>query len=392
MENSEKTISILGSTGSIGVQALDVLDNLPAKYNINYLTVNKNIDLLAKQIERYNPRGVAIGDESAYRDFKNKYDFKGRILCGDEGIIEASADDDNDVVLSSLVGFSGVIPTLAAIEKGKTIALANKETLVSAGEIITKKARAHKAPLIAVDSEHSAVLQCLVGETNDEIEKIILTASGGPFRETPKCEFQKLTVKQALDHPNWSMGSKITIDSATMMNKGFEIIEAYWLFKVGLDDIEALIHPQSIIHSMVQFVDGSVKAQLGMPDMRIPISYALNYPRRLKFNFPRLDLSEIGCLNFMTPDPEKFPCLEIAYEALRIGGNAPAIINAANEIAVEAFLNERIRFSDIPDIIERSLSLIDKTDDPSIHDIIATDSLTRKYASDFINKNLVTVY
>ncbi|MGA2296967.1 MAG: 1-deoxy-D-xylulose-5-phosphate reductoisomerase, partial [FCB group bacterium] len=263
MDSGKKIITILGSTGSIGVQTLQVIDAIPEKFGIGFLTTNSNIDLLAGQIEKYKPEGVAISNESAYDDFKQKSSFKGKILCGVEGVSEAAAFDTNDLVVSALVGFSGVLPTLSAIKAGKNVALANKETLVSAGFAITQEAKKNKVNIIAVDSEHSAILQCIIGENKDEIEKIILTASGGPFLNTDYIEFENLTVSQALDHPNWSMGNKITIDSATMMNKGFEVIEAHWLFGLKSEQIEILIHPQSIIHSLVQFVDGSVKAQLG---------------------------------------------------------------------------------------------------------------------------------
>lgn len=384
----KRVITILGSTGSIGIQTLDVLNSLHNEFKIAFLTVNKNIDLLEEQAMLFNPIGVAIRDEDAYYKFKDNTSFKGKILCGEEGIIEAACFEENDLVLSALVGFSGVVPTLNAIKHKKNIALANKETLVSAGSIITKAAKANKVELLAVDSEHSAVLQSIVGESKNSIEKIILTASGGPFRNTAKDQFVNLTVRQALNHPNWSMGSKITIDSATMMNKGFEVIEAYWLFDLGLDKIDVLIHPQSIIHSLVQFVDGSVKAQLGLPDMRIPISYALTYPNRLKYNFPRLDLSEIGNLNFSKPDLVKFPCLGFAYESLRIGGSAPSVVNAANEVAVEAFLKEQIRFVDIAECIESALKSIQIVDDDNIEAIIETDKETRIFTDNYIKHYL----
>lgn len=384
MKQNKKILTILGSTGSIGKQTLDVVSSLNGMYEIGYLTVNKNIKELEKQAETFNPKGVVIKEEEYYRDFVKTTRFKGEILCGEEAVIYAAADEQNDIVVSSLVGFSGVLPTLKAIEKGIDVALANKETLVAAGEIITREAEKSGSKIIAVDSEHSAVLQGLVGEDDKSIEKIILTASGGPFLNKNIDEFEGITAREALRHPNWSMGNKITIDSATMMNKGFEVIEAYWLFGVEINQIDVVIHPQSIIHSMVQFVDGSIKAQLGLPDMRIPISYALTYPNRLKYDFPRLDLAKIGSLTFLKPDVEKFPCLDLAYKALEIGGTAPAVLNAANEIAVEAFLNEKIKFTDIHKVIQFALGKIEIKQNPSIEEIVSIDKLTRKLTSNFI--------
>ncbi|MBM2813585.1 MAG: dxr [Ignavibacteria bacterium] len=380
----QKTISILGSSGSIGMQSLEVISSISGNYSLGFLTVNKNIDLLAQQIEKFNPYGVAIKDEKAYTEFKHKSSFKGKILCGEEGLCEAASYPECDIVISSLVGFSGVNPTLAAIRAGKTIALANKETLVSAGSIITNEARRHSATIIPVDSEHNAVLQCLIGEERKSVEKIILTASGGPFLKTSIEEFVNLTVSDALDHPNWSMGNKVTIDSATMMNKGFEIIEACWLFDYPSDKIDVLIHPQSIVHSMVQFIDGSVKAQLGPPDMRLPIAYALSYPGRFELSFPKLDLTQIVNLSFYHPDQSRFPCLSLAYEALKTGGTATSALNAANEIAVEAFLNERISFTKIPELIADSMAKAPYKSEPSLEDIIECDSATRKICENYI--------
>jgi len=382
--DEKRTISILGSTGSIGVQTLEVIDLLHGKFEIAFLTANSRIDKLAEQVKKYKPYGIAISNEKAYYEFKRKYSFEGKILCGEDGVCEASAFSQNDLILQSLVGFSGVKPTLAAINQGIDVALANKETLVSAGQVVINTAKEKNVRITAVDSEHSAILQCLIGEEISEVEKIILTASGGPFRDIPYNEFGNITIKQALNHPNWTMGSKITIDSATMMNKGFEIIEAYWLFGLGIDRIDVLIHPQSIVHSLVQFVDGSVKAQLGLPDMRIPISYALSFPRRLKFDFPRLNLSEITTLEFYKPDPQKFRCIHLAYEALKTGGTAPAIINAANEIAVYSFLNERIPFADIPICIENALNFMEIKNNPDIDEIVNTDLFVRNLTEDFI--------
>lgn len=381
-----KSISILGSTGSIGTQALEVLSQLPEQFSINFLTVNSNIELLEKQINKFQPKGVVIADENAYREFKSKTSYKGNILTGEDGIIEAASHEDNKLVLSSLVGFAGVMPTLAALGKGIDVALANKETLVSAGSIISQTARDNNARIIAVDSEHNAILQCLIGEDESSIDKIILTASGGPFRELPYDKFEKITIKDALNHPNWSMGSKVTIDSATMMNKGFEYIEAYWLFKIAPDKIDILVHPQSIVHSMVEFSDGSIKAQLGLPDMKIPISYALTYPKRFKYDFKRLDLSAIGKLEFFKPDRLKFKCIDLAYKAVAVGGNLPAALNAANEIAVSEFLNGKIKFIDIPEIIETAMSKISKLSNPQIDDIIETDKEVRLKSAELASK------
>lgn len=377
MDSRQRILSILGSTGSIGKQALDVMQSLGDYYRIGFLTVNKNIEELEKQAIAFSPYGVVIRDEEFYLQFKEHTKFRGEILCGEEGVVAAAEYDKNDIVLSALVGFSGVVPTLAAIEKGIDIALANKETLVAAGSVITNAAKKSGSKILAVDSEHSAILQSLVGESNSEIEKIILTASGGPFLNTPLDVFKELSVEQALNHPNWEMGSKITIDSATMMNKGFEVIEAYWLFGMNVDKIDVVIHPQSIIHSLVQFVDGSVKAQLGLPDMRLPISYALTFPRRLPYDFPRLDLAEIGNLSFQKPDENKFPCLNLAYKAIEIGGTAPAVVNAANEIAVAAFLRKKIKFTDISDSIAYALDNTKIMFEPSIDEIIHIDNETR---------------
>ncbi len=388
MAKEKKTLTILGSTGSIGAQALEVIDGMSNRFEIAYLTANKNIELLEKQIEKYKPKGVAVSNESSWKKLKREIKSDVKILKGKEGIIEAAGSEENDLVLSALVGFSGVQPTLAAIDSKTTVALANKETLVSAGSIITKAAKEKGTEIIAVDSEHSAILQCIVGENVEEIEKIILTASGGPFFETPKKEFKNLTVGQALKHPNWEMGSKITIDSATMMNKGFEVIEAYWLFGLNPNQIDVLIHPQSIVHSLVQFIDGSVKAQLGLPDMRVPISYALTYPERLKFDFPKLDLTELHSLTFKKPDYEKFPCLKLAFETLDTGGSAPAILNAANEIAVFSLLEEKIKFVDIPKCIGAALENVEIISNPSLQEIIETDVGTREFTKQFVKNNL----
>lgn len=387
MALEKRTISILGSTGSIGYQALDVIDKIPHLFEINYLTINTKIELLEPQIAKYNPKGVVIQDEAKYKEFKQTTSFKGEILCGEEGLIHAASDKANDIILTALVGFAGVIPTFEALKNGIDIALANKETLVSAGEIITATAQKHNAKILAVDSEHSAILQCLAGEEYLDIEKIILTASGGPFRNLDKDKFKEITIKEALNHPNWSMGSKITIDSATMMNKGLEVIEAKWLFNLEPDRIEVLVHPQSIIHSMVQFNDGSVKAQLGLPDMKIPISHALTYPRHLDYNFGRMNLAEIGNLTFFKPDFDKFECLQLAFEAIKIGGTAPAVLNAANEIAVEYFLGGKIKFIEIPKLVEKALGSMKIIQKPTLDEIVSSDLSTREFVKSLININ-----
>jgi len=382
--NNKKNITILGSTGSIGVQALEVISEKNELFNIAYLTANNNIELLAEQILKYKPLGVIVRNKAACDQLKRLVSYKGIVSCGKEALVAAASDSINDIVLSALVGFSGVEPTFAAIEQGIDVALANKETLVSAGSIITESARTHNANLIAVDSEHSAILQCLTGEQHDEIEKLILTASGGPFLETPIDEFESLSVSQALNHPNWSMGNKITIDSSTLMNKGFEVIEARWLFDIKPKNIEVVMHPESIIHSMVQFIDGSVKAQIGLPSMKIPIAYALSYPRRLDYSFPRINMADIGKLTFYEPDLVKFPCLRLAFEALEQGGTSTTVLNAANEVAVAAFLEEEISYLDIAYCIEDALGNIENIYNPNLDEIIYIDNKTRLYTRERI--------
>jgi len=374
-----KTLSILGSTGSIGSQTLDVISRNRNDFTLKYLTTNSRIDILEKQIQTYSPISVAIANEKAYKEFCQSTTFKGTILCGDEGIIQA-ASDNNDIVMSSLVGFSGVFPTLAAIRAGSTIALANKETLVSAGEIIMKEAHIHNTSLLAVDSEHSAILQSIVGENIEDIEKIILTASGGPFRTMDKNLFSTIKPENALKHPTWKMGAKITIDSATLMNKGLELIEARWLFDLKADKLDVVVHPQSIIHSMIEFVDGSIKAQLSVPDMKLPIQYAMTYPERICANFVSNNFPLIGTLNFFAPDKEKFDCLAIAYDALEAGGTAPCIVNAANEIAVQKFLDKEIGFTGIPALIRKCLDKIAVEKSPDLPTVYETDKKTRELA------------
>ncbi len=379
-----RTLTILGSTGSIGTQTLDIVRQFKDDFSINVLTANTRIKELEEQIREFNPKAVAISNEQAWKEFKNNTSFKGEILCGEEGVIAAASHPDNDIVMQALVGFSGVAPTLAAIEQGATIALANKETLVSAGSIVMKSAKEKDVPILAVDSEHSAILQCMAGEERSMIDKIILTASGGPFREFEKDAFPSITREQALKHPNWVMGQKITIDSATLMNKGFEVIEARWLFDLAPEQIEVVIHPQSIIHSLVQFGDASIKAQLGTPDMRVPIIYALFHPERRHADLPKLDLLTAGNLSFFKPDTELFPCLQLAYDAMNTGGTAPAILNAANEIAVQYFLENKARFLQIPQTIEKVLQKMSIIDNPDIHQIDDADREARQLAAEYL--------
>lgn len=374
----QRTLTILGSTGSIGTQTLDVVRSNPARYRVGYLTTNRRGDLLAQQIKEFRPTGVVVFDPTVAQQIRQQFGTQVEVMEGEEGACEVASRPEVDVVVSALVGFAGVRPTIAAIKQGKRIALANKETLVAAGEPIAKLLRQHNAELIPVDSEHSAIYQCLVGESAAEVEQLILTASGGPFRDLPADQFCQITPAQALRHPNWSMGPKITIDSATLMNKGLEVIEARWLFDVSPEKIGVVVHPQSIIHSMVQFVDGSVKAQLGLPDMRLPIQYALGWPERIANDYQRLSLPQLQSLTFSEPDFQRFPCLGLAFDALRRGGTAPAILNAANEVAVASFLDGELQFTDIPRCIERALERAEIVDSPSLDDILAADARTRK--------------
>lgn len=381
MNNSFKIISIFGSTGSIGSNSLKVIDSLILNgyfIDIKYLTTNTRIDELALQIEKYSPAGVVIQDNAAYNDFKTRYHFDNlEILSGKEGLMEISKREDHNFLINALVGFSGLEPTLEAIRSKKDIALANKESLVIAGKIINDLLKENKTKLFPIDSEHSAILQCLSGEDTGSVQKLILTASGGPFRNKSIEETRNATIESALSHPNWKMGKKITIDSATMMNKGLEVIEAKWLFDIGAENIEVLIHPESIIHSMVEFVDGSVKAQLGIPDMKIPIQYSLTYPERVTSDFPKMDFKKFNNLNFEEPDLDKFRCLGIAYDVVKQEGTYPAVMNAANEIAVDLFLNNLINFHQIPEIIESELNSHSSTGEFSIEMIKEIDSATR---------------
>jgi len=375
----KKKVFILGSTGSIGVSTLDVIRLHKSSFEVVGLTANKNAKLLLAQVREFNPKYVVIKDELLAKSIKDSLPKETIFLIGESGLITATREAEYDILLSALVGFAGLKPTIEGIKKGKRIALANKETLVVAGEIITQLVKQYNAELIPVDSEHSAIFQCLVGEKEKEVEKLILTASGGPFFTKTTEELNHVTVAQALKHPNWDMGSKVTIDSATMMNKGLEMIEAHWLFNLPASKIDVTIHPQSIIHSMVEFVDGSIKAQLSKPDMRLPIQYALTFPNRMQNSFTSTKLTEIESLTFHKPDFAKFECLKLAFDVLETGGTAPAILNAANEIAVEKFLKEEIAFVEIPKMIKKALNSIENKSNPDLETIIEYDSLTRNY-------------
>jgi 1-deoxy-D-xylulose-5-phosphate reductoisomerase len=374
-----KKVFILGSTGSIGVNCLNVISNLKHDFKVAGLTVNSNTDLLLEQISKYNPKVVVVRDINAAKKISVKIPKGCELLIGEDELVNAALETDYDIFMGAMVGFAGLAPTLEAIKRGKRIALANKETLVVAGEIVTKLVLENSAEIIPVDSEHSAIYQCLVGENLEEVEKLILTASGGPFRDKDKSFFETATVDEALNHPNWKMGSKITIDSATMMNKGLEVIEAHWLFGLPAEKIEVVIHPQSIIHSMVQFVDGSMKAQLGLPDMKLPIQYALTFPERVRNDFERTDLPSINSLTFYEPDFTKFECLKLAFDALNSGGTAPCILNAANEVAVSKFLQKEIKFSDIPLLINKALDKVESVLSPDLGMIFECDRVTREY-------------
>ena len=378
----KQTVAILGSTGSIGTQTLDVIDRHSELFEVYALTAHSNIDLLVEQAKRYRPEVVAIADERHYKTLREALDgLPVKVFAGADSICQIAAMSPIDTVVTAMVGYSGLLPTVRAIEAGKKIALANKETLVVAGELVTDLALRNRVDIIPIDSEHSAIFQCLVGENENSVEKLILTASGGAFRDTPKDNLRLATAADALRHPTWKMGAKITIDSATMMNKGFEVIEARWLFDIPTDKIEVIIHPQSIVHSMVQFCDGSIKAQLGQPDMRHPIQYALTFPDRLNAQVERANLADIHQLTFEKPDYEKFRNLRLAYDALRRGGNIPCILNAANEVAVDAFLKGKIGFFAMSDIIEQTISETAFISSPTLDDYIATDREARARTS-----------
>ena len=381
-----KKIAILGSTGSIGTQALQVIKNNPDKYEAYVLTANNRVEELIEQARKFQPEVVVIANEDKYARLRDALaDLPIKVYAGPRALCDVVAETPIDIVLTAMVGYAGLQPTMSAIRAGKTIALANKETLVVAGEIINDLAEHYHVPIIPVDSEHSAIFQCLTGEIGNDIEKLILTASGGPFRNYSPEQLATATKSQALKHPNWQMGAKITIDSASMMNKGFEVIEAKWLFGVRPEQIEVVVHPQSIIHSMVQFEDGAIKAQLGMPDMRLPIQYAFSYPDRIKTDFPRIDWAKCSQLTFEQPDTKRFRNLQLAYEALHQAGNMPCIVNAANEVVVAAFLKDTISFTGMSEVIEKVMNKMPYIHKPSYEDYVLTDQETRTVTQELIS-------
>lgn len=379
----KRQLAILGSTGSIGTQALEVVSEHSDLFEVYALTANNQVDLLINQARKYMPEVVVIANERKYPELKEALeDLPIKVWAGADAIAQMVQSEPIDMVLTAMVGYSGLRPTISAIKAGKAIALANKETLVVAGELIMKLAAEHKVPILPVDSEHSAIFQCLTGAYDNPIEKILLTASGGPFRRKTLEELATVTKAQALRHPNWTMGAKITIDSASMMNKGFEMIEAKWLFDVTPDQVQVVVHPQSVIHSMVQFEDGSVIAQLGIPDMKLPIAYAFSFPTRMRSMAPRLDFNQYSTLTFEEPDMERFRNLAFAFEAARQGGNMPCILNAANEVVVAAFLQDRIGFLQMSDVIERTMRKASFIVNPSYEDYVATDTEARRLAAE----------
>ena len=381
-----KQIAILGSTGSIGTQTLDVVRQHPEEFSVYALSAHRSLDLLIQQALEFNPAVVCIADENLYQPLREALsDLPIQVMAGEKAIAEMVTMPAIDVVVAAMVGYAGLRPTIEAIKANKTIALANKETLVVAGEIICRLAQRHKVSILPVDSEHSAIFQSLVGENMASVEKLLLTASGGPFRSFTYEQMQHVTAAQALQHPNWEMGAKITIDSASMMNKGFEVIEARWLFDIPVEKIQVLVHPQSVVHSAVQFVDGSVKAQLGTPDMRMPIQYALTYPQRWQSNVPRLDLFATKQLTFEEPDLQRFPNLRLAYEAMAKGGNMPCVLNAANEVVNLAFREAKCGFLQMSEVIERTMETIDFIAQPTYEDYVQTDKLARKIATNLLN-------
>ncbi len=384
--SKSKNIAILGSTGSIGTQSLEIIKENPDLFEVYALTANNNAELLVQQALAFKPEVVVIANETRYLFVKDALkDFPIKVFAGNESIAQIVSMEPIDIVLTAMVGYSGLKPTINAIQAKKTIALANKETLVVAGELITKLSIENNTPIIPVDSEHSAIFQCLVGENFATIEKLILTASGGPFRTKTLEELATATKAQALKHPNWDMGAKITIDSASMMNKGFEVIEAKWLFGIPTEKIEVVVHPQSIIHSMVQFSDGSIKAQLGLPDMKLPIQYAFAYPERLTNTYPRLDFTKYSQLDFEKPDTDKFRNLAFAFYAMERAGNMPCILNAANEIAVAAFLQDKINFLHMSDVIEKTMQQCSYIAKPTYDDYVDSNQEARNIAQDFVN-------
>jgi len=382
----KKHIAILGSTGSIGTQALEVIAQHSDVFEVEVLTAQNNADLLIAQAKQHKPNAVVIVNEKFYQQVKEELLPLGiKVFAGENALASIVEMDTIDLVLTALVGYSGLKPTMRAILAGKNIALANKETLVIAGDLITRLAKEKGVNIYPVDSEHSAIFQCIVGEFHNKIEKVILTASGGPFRGMKKSDLAKVTKAQALKHPNWTMGAKVTIDSASLMNKGLEVIEAKWLFGLKAEQVEVVVHPQSIIHSMVQFEDGSIKAQLGLPDMRLPIQFAMTYPQRLKSDFPRFDFSGYPALTFEKPDTETFRNLALAFEALSRGGNMPCVLNAANEVAVEEFLQGRVGFLQMSDVVEQCLAKMNYVASPDLEDYVNTDKETRIKAKELIN-------
>jgi len=382
---TKKRIAIFGSTGSIGRQALEVIDAHPSLFSVEVLTGQSNDDLLIRQALHFKPDVVVIGDEKKYPKVREALSAEPiKVFTGEKALEEVAAMDIYDIMLAAIVGFAGLRPTLQAIDNGKAVALANKETLVVAGDIVMQKAIEKRAPIIPVDSEHSAIFQCLVGETRSRIEKIVLTASGGPFLGKKPNFLVNVKRDHALQHPNWNMGAKITIDSATLMNKGLEMIEAKWLFNLQPDQVQVIIHPQSIIHSMIQFEDGSIKAQMGLPDMKLPIQYALSFPRRIASNFPRYDFRKPGTLTFEEPDVKTFRNLTLATEALFKGGNLPCVLNAANEIAVFAFLRNRIGFLDMTDLVERTMQQVAFIEHPTLEEYFESDGEARNFAASLI--------
>lgn len=378
-EGRPEGLAILGSTGSIGTQTLDVVRLFPQRFSVRALSARSNADLLLAQAQEFRPACVVVEERSAYETVRRALEGTSiRVLQGTEGLCEAASLESVDTVVAAIVGVRGLVPVIAGIRAGHRLALANKETLVVAGALVRRELAASGSVMVPIDSEHSAILQCLAGEPEHSVESLILTASGGPFRTRPAETFDAITLEEALQHPNWSMGSKITIDSATMMNKGLEVIEARWLFDLAPDQIHVLVHPQSLVHSMVTFRDGSTKAQIGLPDMRIPIQYALSYPERWPAPHPRVDWSTVAALDFEAPDPERFPCLPLAYDALRQGGSAPAVLNAANEEAVARFLEGQVRFNDIPRLVEKALTRAHVNGQPGLEELLEVDAETRR--------------
>ena len=380
-----KKVVLLGSSGSIGKNVLEVIKHYPDEFKVVCLSVHQNSELLIEQAIKYKPESVIVTGSNVDKEKLSILKSVGaNLYFGELGLLQAIDSLDYDILVNALVGAVGLLPTINAIKNGKTIAIANKETLVMAGEIVTALAQKNKSKLLPIDSEHSAIFQCLVGENIDEVKRIILTGSGGPFYNLEQKQFKSITVKDALNHPNWEMGKKITIDSATLMNKGLEIIEAFWLFGLPLEKINLVIHPQSIIHSLVEFVDGSIKAQMGWPDMKTPIQYALTYPFRRKIISKKLDLAALGTLTFLEPDYEKFPALKLALESIKTGGTAPAVLNASNEEAVRSFLDRKISFKAIPELIKRTLDQLEVKQNPQLDDILSED----KRARDFIQETI----